>query len=113
MTIQEMKREKQERGYTYEQIARLSGIPLGTVQKIFSGETKSPRYDTLLALEHIFTEPMMVQESIAYNTDVSHTPGHYTVDDYRALPDEQRVELIDGYFYDMAAPTPLHQLIAG
>ena len=23
---------------------------------------------------------------------------NYTIDDYRALPDEQRVELIDGYF---------------
>ena len=35
----------------------------------------------------------------------------YTLDDYYALPDEQRVELIDGVFYDMAAPTSLHQLI--
>ena len=34
--------------------------------------------------------------------------GH-TIDDYRTLPDDQRVELIDGQFYDMAAPTSLHQ----
>lgn len=38
--------------------------------------------------------------------------GKYTIDDYYALPDEQRVELIDGVFYDMAAPTTIHQLIA-
>ena len=30
-----------------------------------------------------------------------------------ALPDEQRVELIDGYFYDMASPTFGHQSIGG
>ena len=33
--------------------------------------------------------------------------------DYYALPDEQRVELIDGYFYDMSAPTFHHQSIGG
>ena len=39
--------------------------------------------------------------------------GHYTIADYLALPDEQRVELIDGVFYDMGAPTTPHQLIGG
>ncbi len=37
MTIQEMKDKKKEKGYTYAQIANLSGVPLGTVQKIFPG----------------------------------------------------------------------------
>ena len=50
MTVAEMKKRKQEKGYTYAQIAELSGVPLGTVQKIFSGETVSPRYETLQAL---------------------------------------------------------------
>ena len=40
-------------------------------------------------------------------------PGEYTVEDYYALPDDRRVELIDGVFYDMAAPTMEHQLILG
>lgn len=42
MTIEEMKRRKAELGYTNAQIAALSGVPLGTVQKIFSGATESP-----------------------------------------------------------------------
>ena len=54
MTIQEMKEKKKEIGYTYSQIAELSGVPLGTVQKIFNGSTSSPRYDTLRALEKVF-----------------------------------------------------------
>lgn len=110
MTIQEMKEKKQEKGYTYAQMAELSGVPLGTIQKIFSGETESPRYGTLQALEKLFVDVSMVQEEAGYQV---HTQGSYTVDDYRALPDEQRVELIDGVFYDMASPTFLHQRIAG
>lgn len=114
MTIQEMKKKKQEKGYTYAQIADLSGVPLGTVQKIFSGETQSPRYDTLQALERVFSDASMIQdEGSAYHVNTGHIQGSYTIEDYRALPDEQRVELIDGYFYDMAAPTFLHQMIGG
>ena len=39
--------------------------------------------------------------------------GEYTLDDYYALPDERRVELIDGVFYDMSAPAVIHQKILG
>ncbi|MCR5338139.1 MAG: Uma2 family endonuclease [Lachnospiraceae bacterium] len=50
------------------------------------------------------------------NTDSSKrfpdkTDGRYTLDDYYALPDDVRVELIDGVFYDMASPRLVHQAI--
>ena len=34
MTIEEMQERKRELGYSYEKLAEISGIPLGTVQKI-------------------------------------------------------------------------------
>ncbi|MCD7956067.1 MAG: Uma2 family endonuclease [Lachnospiraceae bacterium] len=36
--------------------------------------------------------------------------GEFTLEDYYALPDEQRVELIDGVFYDMVTPYTTHQI---
>ena len=53
MTIEEMKQKKRELGYSNAMIAQISGVPLGTVQKIFSGTTTAPRYETLSALERI------------------------------------------------------------
>ncbi|MBQ1843008.1 MAG: Uma2 family endonuclease [Lachnospiraceae bacterium] len=37
--------------------------------------------------------------------------GNYTIEDYLAIPDGQRVELIDGVIYDMASPLTVHQVI--
>lgn len=118
MTIEEMKEKKREHGYTYNMMSQMSGVPLGTVQKIFTGETKSPRYDTLEALARIFENgdrdylyaDMVEDSGTAYAAKVQ---GQYTLDDYYALPEDRRVELIDGCIYDMAAPSTIHQLIAG
>lgn len=130
MTIDEMKKKKAELGLTSQMISQMSGVPLGTVQKIFAGTTKAPRRLTIEALEKVLRGPDPIPDpdksTTAYHAPApygaavqydngSHEPASrdhlYTLDDYYALPDEQRVELIDGVFYDMAAPTSLHQLI--
>lgn len=111
MTIAEMKRRKEELGYTYQMIAEKSGVPVSTVQKIFSGATDAPRYETLMALEEVFRRTSEVRESAAFYQVKKQ--GEYTVEDYYKIPEERRVELIDGVIYDMAAPTSAHQLIAG
>lgn len=113
MNLEEMKKRKKELGYSYEQISTLSGVPLGTVQKVFSGVTSSPRYDTLLALEKVFSgpEPSLLREPAAVYG--AKKQGEYTLEDYYKIPDEQRVELIDGVIYDMSAPTSVHQIITG
>ena len=148
MTITEMKKRKKELGYSYVQISELSGVPLGTVQKIFCGATKAPRYETLQALSRVFAESapdMQRNPSDAERSGFDHTgctdalnisflrepqaeyicadipagnlpfkkrQGEYTIDDYYALPEERRVELINGVFYDVAAPTGIHQAIS-
>ena len=111
MTISEMRKRKKELGYTNEKVSELSGVPLGTVQKIFAGVTDSPRYDTLQALEKVFVKEWnMLRESVA--AFQVKRQGEYTLEDYYALPDERRIELIDGVIYDMSSPTSAHQMLA-
>lgn len=118
MTVEEMKQRKLQKGYSYAQISELSGVPLGTVQKIFSGETERPRYATLQALEQVLKSEdtnMVLNDSMVYSygSPLEKTPGAYTIADYFTIPDEIRVELIDGAIYDMAAPDFEHQKIVG
>ena len=128
MTLEEMQERKRELGYSNEVIAEKSGVPLGTVQKIFGGLTKAPRQRTIEALEYVLSKrPELLNAyggEVIYRAEEGGAPalregapalafprrGPYTIDDYYAMPDERRVELIDGVFYDMAAPTKVHQL---
>lgn len=113
MTIQEMRERKRELGYTYAQIAELSGVPLGTVQKIFSGATVSPRYDTLTELEKVLGGSESFGVSEPRPVYRGKRQGEYTLKDYYEIPEDRRVELIDGVIYDMASPSSPHQMIAG
>ena len=132
MTIEEMRQRKRELGYTNQMIAERSGIPLSTVQKVFAGATSSPRRETIEALERVLekdkssvygdpvtSDRMVCETSATYNVNAEDGNSSeaenrlYTLEDYLRLPDDQRVELIDGVFYDMAAPTTIHQSIAG
>lgn len=54
--IEELKSYKQRLGFSNEEIAEKSGVPISTVQKIFGGVTRSPRRKTLLALEAFFRD---------------------------------------------------------
>ena len=111
MTIEEMKALKIERGLTNEMIADASGVPLSTVQKIFSSVTKAPRKQTIDALSSALCgQPQIIGEAQVSYGAVRKEELH-TIDDYYALPDDQRVELIDGVFYDMGAPALIHQRI--
>lgn len=126
MTLEELKKQREKAGITYEELARRSGVPIGTVQKIFGGTTKAPRYTTMQKLEDVLfpknrkqtdytapknTESSLIKESgAAYQTKKQ---GEYTLEDYYKIPDERRVELIDGVIYDMASPRMIHQLLAG
>ena len=132
MTIEEMQERKRELGYSYEKLAEISGIPLGTVQKILGGITKTPRYETRRALEAALAGDSSVEGGkeggcgISYGSSVEASvvkenaasysgkkQGEYTLEDYYKIPEEHRVELIDGVIYDMAAPTSIHQMWGG
>ena len=132
MDTEELKARKKALGYTNKMISELSGVPLGTVNKIFSGATDAPRYDTLRAIEDVLkarkyikergkfvynwpgmdTSTLCVEESVLstfYKTDKH--PGEFTGEDFYSMPEDRRMELIEGFFYEMGSPTVVHQAI--
>ena len=127
MTLKELKAKKIELGLTSEMISKASGVPVSTVEKIFGGTTKAPRKATLEAIERILAAEASRRPFSYVSPDdlpvgmVKETPAEfaslpkkkYTIDDYYALPEDQRMELIDGVFYDMGAPSMTHQAIIG
>ena len=107
-------REKKERaGWTTEELSNRSGVPVGTINKILSGETVSPRYDTMEALNRAFREEeaLMLGESASYAANGEERL--YTLDDYYRIPNDVRAELIDGRLFYMQSPTSAHQNIIG
>ncbi len=132
MTIDEMIAKKQELGYSYEYISSVSGVPVSTIQKVFSKTTLHPRHTTIESLTKVFSVQNDLSVTMDYNTfpetqdDCSyvcesstslnfygnHSKGDKPIEDYLALPEGTRVEMIDGVFYDMAAPSFIHNTIA-
>ena len=110
MTIQEMQQRKRELGLTYEQIAERCGISTATVKRVINGTITNPRPYTLSFIEMALSQPAVMEGAPAF-AYMAKKQGEYTVEDYLALPEEERCELIDGRIYDFASPTVTHQSI--
>lgn len=49
------------------------------------------------------------EATISYTASSDKKQGEYTLDDYYALPDDVRAELIDGHLIFLEAPRSIHQ----
>lgn len=96
--MKEIKKRYLESGCTLEEFSRQTGLPLDRLEQLL-GNDKETQYG-----KDFFCE------NISYQANTK-KQGEYTVEDYYALPDDRRAELIDGVFYDMASPSNIHQLI--
>ena len=138
MTFEQMLSKKKEKGYSCRMLSELSGVPLSTVQKIFSGVTKNPRHETIDALEAVlwdavtpyqalragydpskYAEPLYLHDAdAAYAADHPEktsipSGGGHTVEEWYELPEDILCELIDGVFYELGTPSISHQRILG
>ena len=88
---------------------------MGTINKILNGETRSPRCDTLMSLEKVLMDNKDADEFLVIRDSQAALEyqgcGPYTIEDYRALPEELRAELIDGELIFMEAPSTSHQIL--
>ena len=111
MDIEELKKIKEENGITNQKLSEMTGVSYSTITKIFSGATKSPRADKIKAIENSLSRFLKDEEgSINFARMVNRL---HTADEYFNLPEEKRVELIDGVFYDLSSPTVWHQRVVG
>lgn len=113
MTLQEMKERVQQLGLTFQQVSEFTHIPLNSLEDIFQKVPYSLTFQYYQSLEKFLRNenPLCIREESVYHAEEQQ--GNYTLEDYYALPEECRVELIDGVFYDLNAPAPVHQIIAG
>ena len=54
MTVEQMRRKRQQFGYSCEQLSELSGVSLETVQKIFHDNEEVFSQDILKQIESVF-----------------------------------------------------------
>ena len=138
MDLKRLKRMKKLSRLTAQDISVASGIPLSTVQKIFAGQVENPREKTITAIEKVLEKYYPPEAGLNMDYDYSdeyYNAGNrvyaerlgreyvdyeldsmyreYTIDDYYAIPDDMRVELIDGRIYNLSAPSVNHQHIVG
>jgi len=126
ITLAEILRIKAEKGYSVSKLSEYSGVPVETLRKILAGNTTDTMEADLAALENVLFQdactyhldgisPNMVAEAQSYYSTLQgkKRQGEYTLEDYHNMPEDRRAELIDGVIYDMASPSPLHQMIAG
>lgn len=67
MTIDEMNEIKESRGYSFAQLSEYTGVPIVTLQRIFSGTTKNPRKATIDAIERVLSGDESVYSGRAYS----------------------------------------------
>ena len=110
MTKHDLERRKNELGYTNAIVAVLSGVSLEKVEEIFSdNHATTITYEERSAVENVLRErdaDRVCEGSLPY---FGKKQGEFTLDDYYAMPEDTRVELIDGVLYEMLAPTTIHQ----
>ena len=110
MTKHDLERRKNELGYSNAIVAVLSGVSLEKVEEIFSDNLATTiTYEERNAVENVLRErdaDRVCEGSLPY---FGKKQGEFTLDDYYAMPEDTRVELIDGVLYEMLAPTTIHQ----
>ena len=118
MNREELIRRKKEKAMTVKELSRLSGVPVGTINKIITGETGRPRPDTMKALEAVLLPEYDWNFSTAERLAERSAEGlfslqnEYTIFDLEHLPSGIRAELTDGRLYIMEAPSICHQKAA-
>jgi len=110
--MKNLKMYMEKNGISEEELAEEADVAVSVIEQLIRGEDGGIGYVEQLRLERAIMRrkkdefyPNCVREEAVYQSE----KGAYTVEDYRALPDDVRAELIDGKFFVMDAPSLAHQ----
>lgn len=96
MWLESLNRFKKNSGMTLEQISEASGIPKGTLNKLFAGQTKDPQLSTITAVVHCmgYTLDDLSDDTVCGN---SHLDGKQTtlLEAFDQLNEEGQTKVIE------------------
>lgn len=102
--LERLNQMKKYKGMTTEEISELSGIPRGTLNKLFAGQTKDPQLNTMRAVVHSLgytlddlapTEPKELHASLEVETRALNTEEKQLIHNYRHINNEGQEKLLD------------------
>ena len=89
MNLELWRKTKRERKMTYQDIADISEIPLGTIKNIFAGYTPDPRESTIKAIE----SALGVETVLTPKAQEILTPEEKELlKDFRSLPRQEKAQ---------------------
>ena len=108
--IKAMLEKKKEYGFSYGEIADRSGLPLGTVQKVLGGFTKSPRRKTLTALAGVLLpeQNLFIEQVHNSSTVFDSAKGTVSASVKDAASDSVKGTVSNPEISSQANPQPYH-----
>ncbi len=79
MGLEKINEYKKRIGLTTEELSKLSGVPVGTLNKILSGATKDPKLETLKAIARVLGLTLNDFDDIPYSSTIA---AHFDGDEY-------------------------------
>lgn len=94
MLNEDVKRIKdylKENKITYDDLSKMSGIPISTLNYIFTGRTTNPRMDTLKAIECA----LGIQDTKSLSDSIIDHINELNIEDYSNLTEDERRKIAE------------------
>lgn len=75
MEINLLKAKKKELNMTTEELSKRSGVPIGTLNKIFAGQTQDPKFETIKSICKALGISLMELDEYEVHTIAAHHDG--------------------------------------
>lgn len=79
MGLEKINEYKKKLGITTDELSNLSGVPVGTLNKILSGATKDPKLETLKSIARVLGLTLNDFDDITYEDTIA---AHFNGDEF-------------------------------